>query len=875
VVVVERPPLTATPARGGTAGVSRATPRRRPVPVTIAALAGTLLALLLVLLAASGGSPAPAPPAAMTIRLTPSGGDYPTFGDAVREAPAGATIVLAPGIYRLERPVDVFRTLRVVGAGSGRTVLACAGQGHVLGFDSAGTLTLDALTVRHVSAADADAPADVVVAMDGRVELDRCSIEGGRDGRGTPRYGAGVYLLGDARLAATGGAVAGNDAAAIVTADRARADLDDVRLRDNGRDAVVAFEHAGPRDRADFDAFIEPVVLRLMTDRHVPGVVVVLVRDGRIVSDRGWGYADLESGTAMDAGRTRLRVASITKVVTTIAVLQLAEEGRLDLRDDVESHLGGLRLPSTYPVPVSIADLLTHSGGLDDGVAGTAARDPRDVVPLATFLARHPATRFARPGRVYSYSNYGMALAGQIVAETSGLPYADYVRDHVLAPLGMRDSSLEPPAQDPGDVAVGYKVEGDGYARIAPDAVNESPSIGLMATGDDMARLAIALLQGGRIDGHRVLRRRTVLGMEMPQFSNAEGLPGSTYGLRERDANGLWAVQQGGDWGGFASLLMLMPDQHLGLFIASNTRGNALREEIAELFLDRYYPLERRIGPATSPSGFAAGAERYVGTYRASRYSHETFEKLYSMTPSEEIVVGARGDLLDLRDVGYAEVDPLLFRQTDSGRKIAFATDADGEIAWLFEETAAYERLDWYETYRFNRRLLIAVVVVFTAALAVWPGVPLIVAVDSTRRRRAARKTNARSDASSAQDKAVGGTANGAETTAAVTRAPRAARAARLTAALAAGLGLTFLAGLGIAFAAIDFVHGVPSWFVGLLALPLLVAALAATLPVFTVVAWARGYWGVATRIQYSVTTVAALAFVWFCWYWNLLGPRL
>jgi len=810
---------------------------RRRARATLAAAVAATLTLVAGTVAASCGAASPGPPAAMTIHVAVDGsGDYPTLADAVREAPVGATVVLGPGRYELDRPLDIFRPLNIAGAGADRTEVTCRADGRVLGFSGNGALALRRLTLSHVADATDARPADVVIALGGDLDLDDCRITGGLAISGRPTDGSGLYLLGDAQAKLTGCEVSGNRGAAVVLEDRANVVLRATRLRDNGRDRPLRVVHAGSVDRNEFDHFLEPIVLRLMTDRHVPGVTVVVVRDGRVFYERGWGYADTASGARMDPHATKLRVASLTKIVTTIAVLQLCERGRLDVRDDVDSRLGDLKLPPTYAQPVTVGDLLTHSGGLDDGASGTAARDPRAAVPLATVLADHPATRFAPPGVAYSYTNRGMALAGEIVARVSGRPYPDYVRDEVLLPLGMRDSSFAPPAELGPAMAVGYRFDGRRYTAIPPDVVLLSPSAGLVSTGDDTARLAIALLHDRLPDQTTVLKPATLDTMLTRQFTNQPALPGATYGFRERDANGLAAVQQTGDWGGCASLLFLMPDQHLGLFVFSNSDDASLREEVVDLFLDRYYPQGRRIGSATPPDGFADRAACYTGTYRATRYAHDTFEKLYSFSSREEAVVTLRDDMLSLHHVGFVEIAPLLFRQIDGQEQIAFTGD-DGRAAWLFVGTASYQRLAWYETYSFNRRLLIAVIAALCLTLVVWPGAILVTATRA----------------------ASGG----------------GPRAARLLAALVAVLDLGFLTGLGIAFQTVDFVYGVPRWFVALLALPCATAALSAALPVFCLLAWVRGYWTLPGRLQYTLSTLAALAFVWFCWYWNLLGFKL
>jgi hypothetical protein len=330
--------------------------------------------------------------------------------------------------------------------------------------------------------------------------------------------------------------------------------------------------------------------------------------------------------------------------------------------------------------------------------------------------------------------------------------------------------------------------------------------------------------------------------MQAPRFANAPGLQGSTYGFRERRANGLRTLQHTGDWGGFASKLFLIPSQDLGLFVCSNSDDATLREQIVGLFLDEYFPQTATLGSVPEPPGFAARAAPLTGTYRGTRYAHDTFEKIYELSSTNEVIVETLGDALNVDGVRYVEVEPLLFRRSEQDEYVAFGSGPRG-VEYLFQDAAAFEHLEWYETHRFNRRLLIGIVTVLLLALA----------DAATGGRRPVRPTRPAMDG-----RPAGG--------------PRLDGAARLLAGLVAGLDLLFLAALGLSLETVDIVYGVPGWLAALLTLPLAATALTAALAVMCVIVWARHALGLAARLQYVLTTTAALAFIWFCAYWNLLG---
>jgi CubicO group peptidase (beta-lactamase class C family) len=797
-----------------------------------------LLALLVAAAALAGCSGERAvTPAPMLIHLSPGGGgDFTDLGVAVARAPAGATIFLAAGTYTLDQPLDVFRSLTLEGAGARRTFVTGALRRRLLGFSGNGTFAASGITFRR----QGDTQGDAVQVLGGHVQFRLCRFEGPGVGRGARGRGAGLRLMGATTGSLDRCSASGNKGHGVVIEDPAAPRLLNVDTSGNGRPGVGRVTRAGPTDRGELEVFVEKIVTDAMRARHIPGAVFVLVRDGRPFLARGWGYADLARGTLMDPATSRLRVASLSKVVTATAVMQLFSRGRLLLSDDVDSFLRGFQLPRTYPAPVTVGDLLTQSGGLDDAVSGSAARAPRAAEPLTAYLAGNLPRRIAAPGAIYSYSNKGLALAGEVVQRASGLPYADYVARNIFAPLGMDASGFTPPLRPGPDWALGYRRDGDRAVPVGFDYLDNVPGIGMVSTGADMGRFMLALLGLGALGQARILDPVTASIMQAEQFTDFPGLPGSTYGFQEVFQNGRAALRHNGDWGGFSSAMVLMPRERLGFFIADNGGDGELRNDLIAQFIDRYYPQRVQLGSPPTPPDFADTARRFVGSYRGTRYSHGTFEKLFAFSASAEVDVSNDAMALSLDGTRYVQIEPLLFRSDSSDDQIAFQAAPDGSIAYLFNGVGAYEHVAWYATYRWTRRLLIAVVLVLLLTLAVWPGAELW--------RRAHGRRG---------------------------RGPRLAGAARRLAALTAALDLAFLAGLALAFARVDFVYGVPPTVVALLVLPNVGAILGVALVPLAVLAWRRRWWDRLGRLQYSLTTLAALGFIWFCLVWNLLGMRV
>jgi CubicO group peptidase (beta-lactamase class C family) len=331
-----------------------------------------------------------------------------------------------------------------------------------------------------------------------------------------------------------------------------------------------------PRRRAvdprDLESFSDWYFRDQMPRQHVPGAVLVLVKDGTTLLAKGYGFADLEKGVPVNPERTVFRVASVSKLFTATAVMQLVERGRLGLDDDVNAHLRRFKLPSKYVEPVTIAHLLTHRGGFDEQFIGMAAPVPAQPLPLGEYLARRMPPAVMPPGRFISYSNHGYALLGHIIEEVSGRPFADAMEENVLRPLGMTRSNFHQPLPGAlaGSLAVGYLDEGGTLEPLAPDVIHAAPAGALVTTGTDAARFMIAHLQKGRLDGGRILEEDTAGMMQRRQFSHDGRMPGLGYGFWERPRNQHRAIVHDGGWRGFYSLMWLLPEEDMGVFIAAN-----------------------------------------------------------------------------------------------------------------------------------------------------------------------------------------------------------------------------------------------------------------------------------------------------------------
>jgi CubicO group peptidase (beta-lactamase class C family) len=821
--------------------------------------AAATAALLIALLSAGGCGPRTAgePPPRGLIYLSPDGhGDYPSLTQAVRQAPDGATIVLAAGVYRLPAPLDVYRSLSLRGAGPDRTTVIGTTAGHVLGFSGNGALSAKGITFRHVSVGPESDPSDVALFRGGTVELSDCRFAGATLGESAGGFqgGAGVRLLGDTR-ARLRDCVAENDAqAGVVCEPHARPLMERVSFAGNGRAGLfVVPGRTGPTDPSELARFLDATVPGLLNGWRVPGAVVVVVKDGHVLAQKGYGLADVDAREPVDPERTLFRIASVTKVFTATAVLQLAEQGKVKLGVDAQEYLPGVRLPHTFTRPVTVADLLTHTSGFDERTIGMAAPSAAEAPPLDRFLAREMPSRVVPAGLFYSYSNYNYGLAGAVVQAASGMPYEAYVTRKILAPLGMTNTSFDPRSVASARPAAGYRYRGGGFKAMPQDVFAATAAGQMYSTGADMARFMLCELQGGQADGTRILGSEWMRHMFTSRFAESPQLPASGYAYVEQLIDNRRPVEQAGDWNGFASLVFLLPQDGLGIFVAVNSDGGQLRDQLVEAFMDHYYRDGDQLFGVQPPSSLSTDLAQFAGTYRTLRMAHASLDKWLAFSAGSDFIVGHdQGNAVTIHDTRYVQIQPLVFLEQYGETYAVFQRGRQGGIDYLTQGTTTYRRLHWYETYVVQRRLVIFFVFVLSVTAVAWLLTPFLGRL--RRRLPLLRRLGWRRPPGYLE--------------------PATAQVARAVAGLAALFDLAFLAGAGLLITAEHLINGVPGGTVALLAVPLVSSALTAAMPVFAGVAWARRYWGLFGRLLFTFVTLVATLFVWFLAYWNLLGFR-
>ncbi len=499
--------------------------------------------------------------------------------------------------------------------------------------------------------------------------------------------------------------------------------------------AVTGEQQTGvhPLTKDDVDAWLDGFIPYATGKGDIPGAVVVVVKDGQILTSRGYGYANVAKKTKVDPATTLFRPGSVSKLFTWTALMQQVEEGKVDLNADVNKYLD-FKIPAYEGKPVTVANLMTHTPGFEEHAKGVITTEEKANRPFDVLLKRASPEIVYAPGSTPAYSNYGAALAAYIVQRTSGLPFDTYLERNIFEPLGMRHSSFRQPlpANLKPLMAEGYisgKDEPYGFEYIGP-----APAGSLSASGDDMAPFMIAHLQNGEYEGKRILQPQTAQLMHSALNVPIPGLNGMAHGFYQTNINGLPVIAHGGDTVAFHSDLHLFLNKGVGLFVSMNSLGKegaagAIRTELFEEFADRYFPAapDTRTLPKDQAKAYA---EKLVGAYESSRRAHGTFLSLTDLIGQFKVSLDKDGDpvVSGLESLGGSQqkwipVAPNLWRAAVGHDLLGAKVDgdkvriSDNELAPII----VWDKAPWYRSSTLLMPLVYASLAVLLVTVLLWP----------------------------------------------------------------------------------------------------------------------------------------------------------
>ena len=474
-------------------------------------------------------------------------------------------------------------------------------------------------------------------------------------------------------------------------------------------------------EKADLEAFFDGIVPLQLERSDAAGATVLVRRDGKELLKKGYGFSDIAKKKPVDPDSTIFRLASISKLFTWISVMQLVEQGKLDLDADVNRYLD-FQIAPAFGKPVTLRNLMTHTGGFEEEIRDILVTDPKKATPLREFLIENQPRRMFPPGEVPAYSNYGVGLGGYIVQRASGQMFEDYVAEHIFQPLAMKHSSFRQPlAQELAALpSEGYRSNTEKPA-VGFEIFTPAPAGGISSTASDMGRFAEALLNGGQLDGHRILKPETLQSMWTKQFGTSDALPVMCMGFYQTWRNGLRFIGHDGDLIAFHSMFLVEPEKKLVVFISYNSAGAAskTRTEILTSFSDRYYP-------SSQAPNFQKPAPEEIkaikGTYQATRRADSTKLSLGNLLSQADADVDKDGvlkidEFKDLRGHvrKWKSIGKDLWQDENDQRWIFAIRDNAGKIVRLAVNFPGvqFERVVWYE----NSNIILPVLCVSLAIL--------------------------------------------------------------------------------------------------------------------------------------------------------------
>ncbi|MBT1689488.1 serine hydrolase domain-containing protein [Dawidia soli] len=311
---------------------------------------------------------------------------------------------------------------------------------------------------------------------------------------------------------------------------------------------------------------------------RLPGISVGIVKDQELIWSKGYGKADVAKKIPAEAS-TLYSICSISKLFTSVAVLQLRDAGKLRLDDDVASLLPWFSIKQVYPgsAPITIRSLLTHSSGLPREVdfpywtENNFPSKEQIIEKIKEQQTLYPASTY------FQYSNLGITLLGYIVEQVSGMSYTQYVEEHILRPLQLIHTHTTFPAGEKEKVASGYsELSRKGERRPVPrfDPKGIAPAAGYTSTVEDLARFAswqFRLLE--KNDDTEILRASTLKEMQQVQYMDPNWKTSWGLGFKITHTDNKTFVSHSGYCPGYQSLIILSPDDKLAFIVLINAIG--------------------------------------------------------------------------------------------------------------------------------------------------------------------------------------------------------------------------------------------------------------------------------------------------------------
>ncbi|URZ17565.1 serine hydrolase domain-containing protein [Clostridium felsineum] len=454
----------------------------------------------------------------------------------------------------------------------------------------------------------------------------------------------------------------------------------------------------------DIKPFLDDVTKKNFDKYKLPSLCVVVVKDGNVVYENSLGYQDIKNKIKADTNTSVYRIGSTSKLFTETAIMQLYEEGKIDLKDDANKYLKDIKIQNDFKRKVIIEDLLTHTSGIDEATMSyDSARNKKEVMSLEEFLKEHPPVVVNEPGKVCLYSNIGIDLLGRIIENVSGMKYEDYIQKNIFDVLNMKNSTVGLPINN---LAKNYNslFKEDYYYY------NDNPAGGINASPKDMGKFMIAQLQKGTYKNNKILNEKTIKLMQQHHFSNDKNLSGIGYGFFEKNIKGKRLIGHEGALAiGYFDDMLLDTEDNLGIYIVSNNLTGAAPaiNNIENSFFNKYIDKNSNKKVESTKVISSKEALRYVGTYRSYHDNAKSnilkfISFLGAIDENEDVKITYDDNNLVYHGVSHLKqketarlikVSNNLFRRADNNELVAFREN-NAKIKYVFFNNTPYDSFE-------------------------------------------------------------------------------------------------------------------------------------------------------------------------------------
>lgn len=467
-----------------------------------------------------------------------------------------------------------------------------------------------------------------------------------------------------------------------------------------------------------------------MESCNVVGATFVLIQDSSVRHINGYGFTNLESKTPVDSESSIFRIGSISKTFVATAVMQLYEDGKLKLDNDINNYLKSFQIEYKYNDSITVENLLTNTSGIDLQNIGWVVGDEKDVIPLAEYFKKRMPPQILPAGKAMTYSNHGFGLLALIVEEVSGLPFYEYVEKMITKPLKMNSSGFKKKKELESNYVSSYNQKDGKLLPFDPVFMLNYPTGSFYSTASDMGNYISMFLNYGKFQEVQILDSTTVVKMHKTAFKHYdEANIGRPLGFFESYWNGYRIIGHMGGYQGFVNDLKLIPELNIGFFVSVSSAnmmyspGQAFIYSIADILLpklipDSTYKKEISINPP-KPGTVDEPLEVFTGTYRHTKYPQTTLDKFAILLGfTHEIEIVSNDSILEIVE-WVDELRPVsdlkFFSNYD--KYVAFGRDTKGEISYFFDNAKSYHKLKWYEPIKFQKYWLVSIVFILLISI--------------------------------------------------------------------------------------------------------------------------------------------------------------